>query len=83
MIPTAEVEAAITEIQRVFKPGFKGITIPRKPEYGPTGMDHRNYNQAEFEPLWSAIEDVELPVTIHVSAGRAPPRLVGSGRRRH
>jgi predicted TIM-barrel fold metal-dependent hydrolase len=72
MIPTAEVDAAITEIQRVFKLGFKGITVPPKPEYGPTGVDHRNYNQAEFEPLWCAIEDVELPVTIHVSTGRDP-----------
>ena len=79
MIPTIDVDAAIGELERVAALGFRGITIPCKPEYGPTGMDHRNYNQPEFEPLWSAIEDVELPVTIHVSTGRDPRASSGPG----
>ncbi|MEE8473886.1 MAG: amidohydrolase family protein, partial [Myxococcota bacterium] len=79
MVPTLDVEAAIGELQRVAERGFRGITIPCKPEYGPTGMDHRNYNQPEFEPLWSAIEDVDLPVTIHVSTGRDPRAASGPG----
>ena len=79
MIPTLDVAAAIVELQRVAKVGFRGITIPCKPEYGPTGMDHRNYNQPEFEPLWSAIEDVDLPLTIHVSTGRDPRAASGPG----
>jgi predicted TIM-barrel fold metal-dependent hydrolase len=78
-IPTLDVAAAVVEVQRVAKLGFKGITIPVKPEYGPTGMDQRNYNQAEFEPLWSAIEDVDLPLTIHVSTGRDPRASSGPG----
>lgn len=78
-IPTLDVDAAVKEVQRVAKLGFKGITIPVKPEYGPTGMDQRNYNQAEFEPLWSAIEDVDLPLTIHVSTGRDPRASSGPG----
>ncbi len=78
-IPTLDVGAAVKEVQRVAALGFKGITIPVKPEYGPTGMDQRNYNQAEFEPLWSAIEDVDLPVTIHVSTGRDPRASSGPG----
>ena len=78
-IPTLDVDAAIKEIERVAKLGFRGITIPAKPEYGPSGMDKRNYNQPEFEPLWSAIEDVELPVTIHVSTGRDPRASSGPG----
>jgi predicted TIM-barrel fold metal-dependent hydrolase len=79
MVPTLDVEAAIGELQRVAEMGFRGITIPCKPEYGPTGMDHRNYNQPEFEPLWSAIEDTGLPVTIHVSTGRDPRAASGPG----
>jgi len=79
MIPTADVDAAIAELQRVARLGFRGITIPCKPEYGPTGMDQRNYNQPEFEPLWSAIEDVDLPLTIHVSTGRDPRAASGPG----
>jgi len=78
-IPTLDVAAAIKEVERVAKLGFKGLTIPVKPEYGPTGMDQRNYNQPEFEPLWSAIEDVDLPLTIHVSTGRDPRASSGPG----
>ena len=78
-IPTLDVDAAVKEVQRVAKLGFKGLTIPVKPEYGPTGMDQRNYNQPEFEPLWSAIEDVDLPLTIHVSTGRDPRAASGPG----
>ena len=78
-VPTLDVEAAVKEVERVAELGFKGITIPVKPEYGPTGIDQRNYNQAEFEPLWSAIEDVDLPLTIHVSTGRDPRASSGPG----
>jgi predicted TIM-barrel fold metal-dependent hydrolase len=79
MVPTLDVNNAVAEIQRVTELGFRGITIPCKPVYGPTGMDARNYNQPEFEPLWSAIEDVDLPLTIHVSTGRDPRASTGPG----
>ncbi len=78
-IPTLDVEAAVAEVERVANLGFRGVTIPAKPEYGPTGMDQRNYNQSEFEPLWSALEDVDLPLTIHVSTGRDPRAASGPG----
>jgi predicted TIM-barrel fold metal-dependent hydrolase len=79
MVPTADVEAAITELRRVAALGFKGITIPCKPHYGPSGMDEKNYNHPDFERLWSAIEDVDLPVTFHVSTGRDPRASSGPG----
>ena len=78
-VPTLDVAAAVREVERVAKLGFRGITIPVKPVYGPTGMDQRNYNQPEFDPLWSAIEDVDLPLTLHVSTGRDPRAASGPG----
>ena len=79
MVPTMDIEAAIVELQRVADLGFRGITIPAKPHYGPTGMDSHNYNHPDFERLWSAIEDVDLPMTIHVSTGRDPRASSGAG----
>jgi predicted TIM-barrel fold metal-dependent hydrolase len=79
MVPTLDVKDAISELHRVAELGFRGVTIPCKPEYGPSGMDTRNYNQPEFEPLWSAIEDVDVPLTIHVSTGRDPRASSGPG----
>jgi predicted TIM-barrel fold metal-dependent hydrolase len=31
-----------------------------------------NYNLKEFDPLWAAIVEVDLPVTFHISTGRDP-----------
>ena len=35
--------------------------------------------QPEFEPLWAAIADTGLPLTIHVSTGRDPRAASGPG----
>ncbi|MYG14644.1 MAG: amidohydrolase [Gammaproteobacteria bacterium] len=63
---------AIEEIQRVADLGFKGLSLPCKPVFGPPDVDDPNYNLREFEPLWDCIEEVGLPVTFHVSTGRDP-----------
>ena len=47
--------------------------------FGAPNVDDLNYNLAEFEPLWDCIEDVELPVTFHVSTGRDPRTARSSG----
>ena len=39
----------------------------------------RNYNLPEFDRLWAAISDVDLPITFHVSTGRDPRAARGSG----
>ncbi len=71
-VAPAALEETIAEIQRVAALGFKGLCLPCKPVFGPPNVDDLNYNLAEFEPLWDCIEDVELPVTFHVSTGRDP-----------
>jgi len=68
----AAMEEAIAEIQRCAALGFKGICMPCKPVFGPPDVDDPNYNLREFEPLWDCVEDVDLPVTFHVSTGRDP-----------
>ena len=71
-VAPAAIEESIAEIQRCAELGFKGICLPCKPVFGPHDVDHLNYNLREFEPLWDCIEEVELPVTFHVSTGRDP-----------
>ncbi len=71
-VAPAATEAAIAEIQRCADLGFKGICLPCKPVFGAPDVDDLNYNLRELEPLWDCIEDVELPVTFHVSTGRDP-----------
>lgn len=71
-IAPAALEEAVAEIERCAALGFKGFSLPCKPVFGPPDVDDLNYNLREFEPLWDCIEDVDLPITFHVSTGRDP-----------
>ncbi len=71
-IAPGALDLALQEIQRVAGLGFKGLSLPCKPVFGPPNVDDPNYNLNEFEPLWDCIEDVDLPITFHVSTGRDP-----------
>ena len=71
-IAPAAIDESIVEIQRVADLGFKGLSLPTKPVFGPPNVDDLNYNLKEFEPLWACITEVGLPVTFHVSTGRDP-----------
>jgi len=71
-VATADLDGAIAEIQRCAALGFRGLSLPCKPVFGPPNHEDLNYNLREFEPLWDCIEDVDLPITFHVSTGRDP-----------
>ena len=78
-ITTTDVDAAVAEIERVAKLGFQGVCLPNKPVYGPQAPKERNYNMPEFDPIWSALEDTDMPATFHVSTGRNPATARGPG----
>ena len=78
-IATADLEGSIAEVQRVAKLGFRALTLPCKPVWGAHDIDHPNYNLPVFDPLWAAIQDVNLPITFHVSTGRDPRAARGNG----
>jgi predicted TIM-barrel fold metal-dependent hydrolase len=78
-ITTTDVTAAVAEIERVAKLGFQGVCLPNKPVYGPQPPRERNYNLPEFDPIWSALEDTDMPATFHVSTGRNPTTTRGPG----
>lgn len=71
-IAPADVPGAIAEVERCAELGFRGLSLPCKPVWGPPDHADLNYNLAEFDPLWAAITDVGLPITFHVSTGRDP-----------
>lgn len=71
-IATADLEGSIAEVRRVAKMGFRGLTLPCKPIFGPHDARHPNYNLPMFDPLWEVIQETDLPMTFHVSTGRDP-----------
>ena len=78
-IAPGDLEGAIAEVQRCAELGFKGLSLPCKPVWGPPSHEAPNYNLPEFDPLWACIQEVDLPMTFHVSTGRDPRTSRGNG----
>lgn len=78
-VASADIEGAILEIQRCAKLGFRGLALPCKPIWGAPDHAALNYNLPEFDPLWACIQEVDLPITFHVSTGRDPRTSRGNG----
>lgn len=78
-VATANVDLAIAEVQRVAKLGFRGVTFPCKPIWGAPDVDQPNYNLPEYERLWAAVQDADIPVTFHIGTGRDPRTSRGHG----
>jgi predicted TIM-barrel fold metal-dependent hydrolase len=78
-LATGDLAGSLREIERVAKLGFRGLTLPCKPIWGAHDADQPNYNWPEFDRLWAAIQDVDLPITFHVSTGRDPRAARGNG----
>ena len=78
-IAAGDIEGSIAEVQRSAKRGFRALSLPCKPVWGAPNHEHINYNLPEFDPLWAAVSDVDLPMTFHVSTGRDPRTARGNG----
>jgi predicted TIM-barrel fold metal-dependent hydrolase len=78
-LATADLEASLKEIERVAKMGYKVLTLPLKPIWGPHDVAHPNYNLPVFDPLWAAIQDHDLAVTFHIGTGKDPRTARGNG----
>jgi predicted TIM-barrel fold metal-dependent hydrolase len=78
-IATADLAGSIAEVQRLAKLGVRCLTLPCKPVWGASDVNHINYNLPHFDPLWAAIQDTGLPITFHISTGRDPRASRGNG----
>ena len=78
-IAAGDIDGSIDEVERAAKRGFRALSLPCKPVWGAPNHEHKNYNLPEFDPLWAAISDVDLPMTFHVSTGRDPRTARGNG----
>ena len=68
LINLDEVEDGIKELQRSAKLGFVGAMITVSPPA------ERPYSLPQYEPLWAAAQDLQMPLSLHVATNRAGPR---------
>ena len=78
-IAAGDIAGSVTEVQRAARRGFRALALPCKPVWGAPDHEHINYNHPDFDPLWAAACDVDLPLTFHVSTGRDPRTARGHG----
>src|SRR5207249_3764524 len=70
MISPFEIDDAVAEAQRAVKElGFKGIFLRPNPVNG------RNWHDPYYEPLWSQLEALDVPLGFHEGLGAYLPQV--------
>src|SRR5262245_48368046 len=73
LVPVADVDAAIQELERVAKLGFRCLGVPAA---APEGQP---YNDPVYEPFWTAAEAARLALSFHTGTGYSPILARGAG----
>src|SRR5262245_2956794 len=72
MINLDDVQEGIAELERAARLGLAGAMITEHP------LDHRRYDQPEYEPFWAAAESLGTPLSLH-TATRRQGKIRGAG----
>jgi predicted TIM-barrel fold metal-dependent hydrolase len=62
LLPVNDVPAAVGELHRLAAGGARAVQLP----LWPSDAKIPPYYDASYEPLWSALEDTGVPVSLHV-----------------
>jgi predicted TIM-barrel fold metal-dependent hydrolase len=66
MIPLLDVETGCRELRRCAKLGLRGALIMASPPPG------HSFASTAYDPFWAAAEALQMPVSLHASAGHGP-----------
>ncbi len=72
MVNVDDVQDGIRELERCARLGLAGAMITEYP------LEHRRYDQPEYEPFWAAAEALEMPLSLH-TATRREGKIRGAG----
>src|SRR5262245_54948082 len=62
VIPTADVDQALAEARRAKHRGMVGVLLPQDTP------DGSRYSHPRWDPLWAALAEIALPVSLHIIA---------------
>ena len=65
MVNVDDVQAGVKEMERCAKMGFVGAMITAYPP------ENRAFDSAEYETLWAAAQDMDIPVSLHAATNRS------------
>jgi predicted TIM-barrel fold metal-dependent hydrolase len=72
MINLDDVQDGQRELERAARLGLAGAMITEYP------LEHRRYDQPEYEPFWAAAEALRMPLSLH-TATRRQGKIRGAG----
>ncbi|MCE2463799.1 MAG: amidohydrolase family protein [Dehalococcoidia bacterium] len=64
MLNVDNVQVGVKELERCAKKGFVGAMITSYP------IESKRYYLPEYEPLWAAASDLEMPLSLHAATNR-------------
>ncbi len=65
MIPTIDIESAIGEVKRAGKQEYRSVSVP-------VSRPSRPYNKKDYDALWSAVQEMGIPLSFHVFTSSDP-----------
>ena len=66
-IPIHDIDAAVDEVRRAAAQGCKSLQLP----VFPAELGLPDYWDRRYDPLWSAIQDTDLPICCHIGMNSA------------
>jgi predicted TIM-barrel fold metal-dependent hydrolase len=72
MINLDDIHEGIEELERAAHMGLAGAMVSEYP------LEHRRYDQPEYEPFWAAAQALDMPLSLH-TATRRQGRIRGAG----
>lgn len=67
LISILDVELAVKDMEEYVRGGCKSVHLP-------TVILGSGYYEAEYEPIWSAAEDLDIPITVHQNSNQGLKR---------
>ena len=71
MVNVDDVSDGVSELERARRIGLSGAMISLYPSPG------RQYDRAEYEPLWADAQDLDMPISLHTATQRPGPLQPG------
>ncbi|MEE9284519.1 MAG: amidohydrolase family protein, partial [Dehalococcoidia bacterium] len=68
-LPLYDIEETVAEVRRAYDIGHRCVTFPSNPE----GWGFPTLADAHWNPLWATMQDLDLPVSVHIGGGAPPP----------
>ncbi|MFN8625762.1 MAG: amidohydrolase family protein [Candidatus Binatia bacterium] len=65
IVPLWDMKLAVAEFHRGLTLGHKALSMPNDP----VGMGLPRLADAYWEPLWNAVEEADVPVSMHIASG--------------